>query len=102
VRANITREDAPPLWVLEGEPVSMTGFNAEALDVVQVGGVWTPPPLRGRGYGRAVVAGSLLDRFAHGARRSVLFTDAENQGALRAYAVLSYRHIGEYGLWLFS
>jgi hypothetical protein len=34
VRANITREDAPPLWVLEGEPVSMTGFNAEALDVV--------------------------------------------------------------------
>lgn len=104
VRDDITRDDAVPLWVLEvdGQPVCMTGFNAEALGVVQVGGVWTPPPLRRRGYGRAAVAGSLLDRHAHGARRSVLFTDTDNIAAQRAYTALGYRHTGEYGIWLFS
>ncbi len=80
----------------------MTGFNAEALGVVQVGGVWTPPSLRGRGYGRAVVAGSLLARYAEGARRSLLFTSPDNVGAQRAYTALGYRQTGEYGMWLFA
>ena len=104
VRDSITQATAMDLWVLEveGQPVSMTGFNAEAVGVVQVGGVWTPPPFRGRGYGRAVVAGSLLDRRAEGATRSVLFTDHDNLAALRAYEALGYRRAGEYGLWLFA
>src|SRR5204863_352660 len=52
-------------WVLiDGERlVSYSGLNARLPDVVQVGGVWTPPDLRGRGYGRCAVAGSLLAVF---------------------------------------
>src|SRR5580704_11253449 len=54
-------------WVLlvDGRPVSYSTFNARARGVVQVGGVFTPPELRARGYARAVVAGSLLDARRH-------------------------------------
>ena len=91
-------------WVLEadGALVAYSGFNAWTRGVAQVGGVWTPPPLRGRGYGRAVVAGSLLAARERGSTRSVLFTDRDNIPAQRAYGALGYRRAGQYGLVLFS
>jgi ribosomal protein S18 acetylase RimI-like enzyme len=91
------------LWVLTlgGEIVSMTGFNAQARGIVQVGGVYTPPPLRSRGYARAAVAGSLKLARAQGATRSVLFTSEENQAAQAAYRGLGYRVTGDFGLVLY-
>jgi predicted GNAT family acetyltransferase len=62
--------------------------------------VYTPPELRSRGYGRAVVAASLLDARAEGAERTILFTPVENIPAQRAYEALGYRHIGDYRLLL--
>ncbi|RIL05871.1 MAG: GNAT family N-acetyltransferase, partial [Proteobacteria bacterium] len=49
-------------FVLEvgGALVSYAGYNARTERCVQIGGVWTPPPLRGRGHARAAVAGALL------------------------------------------
>lgn len=89
-------------WVLEveGELVACSHFNAVTRDVVQVGGVWTPPALRSRGYGRAVVAGTLLLARAQGMRRSVLFTDSANFAAQRAYEALGFVRRGRFGLWL--
>jgi ribosomal protein S18 acetylase RimI-like enzyme len=88
-------------WVLEdGGLVSYSAFNARLPDIVQVGGVWTPPELRGRGYGRAVVAGSLLEVRQMGVQRAVLF--AEREDAKRAYRGIGFRVVGEYGLVLFS
>jgi GNAT superfamily N-acetyltransferase len=89
-------------WVLEhrGTLVSYTGFNAWTHGVAQVGGVWTPPELRGRGYARAGVAGSLLAARKKGTTRSVLFTDRANVAAQRAYMSLGYVEAGEYGLLL--
>jgi RimJ/RimL family protein N-acetyltransferase len=91
------------LWVLtRGEQlVAMTGFNAESRGIVQVGGVFTPVALRGRGYARAAVAASLLLARRSGARRSVLFTAEHNQPARRAYASLGYELTGDFGLVLF-
>ena len=88
------------LWVLEeaGCLVSMTGFNAALPDVVQVGGVFTPLEWRGRGHGRAVVAGSLLDARAEGVVEAILFTEAENHPAQRAYEALGFERIGDYGM----
>jgi uncharacterized protein len=85
-------------WVLEegGEAVAYTAFNARLPDVVQVGGVWTPPPLRGRGYARCAVAGSLLDARDAGVTRAILFTN--NRGAARAYEAIGFVRTGEYGL----
>jgi RimJ/RimL family protein N-acetyltransferase len=87
-------------WVLEadGVPVAYQQFNAMLPDVVQVGGVWTPPALRGRGYARAVVAGSLLAARAEGVGRAVLFTGDDNAPARRAYAALGFTRIGDWGL----
>lgn len=88
-------------WLLfdAGRPVAYSAFNAALPDIVQIGGVWTPPDLRGRGYGRAVVAGSLVDARAGGVTRAVLF--AEREDAKRAYRGLGFSVIGEYGLVLF-
>jgi RimJ/RimL family protein N-acetyltransferase len=87
-------------WVLEvdGMPVAFQQFNAMLPDVVQVGGVWTPPLLRGRGYARAVVAGALLAARAAGVRRGVLFTGDGNVPARRAYAALGFERVGDWGL----
>jgi predicted GNAT family acetyltransferase len=88
-------------WVLEdgGRVVAYSTFNARLPDAVQVGGVWTPPEWRGRGYGRAVVAGSLLDARAQGVSRGILF--AERPDAKRAYIGIGFRPVGRYGLILF-
>ena len=87
-------------FVLEhaGRTVSFTAFNARLPDVVQIGGVFTPPSLRSRGYARAAVAGSLVAAAAEGVRRAVLFTGRDNRAAQRAYGSLGFRRVGDYGL----
>ena len=91
-------------WVVTGAddvPRAYSGFNARLPDVVQIGGVWTPPADRGRGLGRAAVAGSLLDAQRVGVREAVLFTGDTNLAAQRAYVAIGFREIGTYGLVLF-
>lgn len=91
-------------FVLEagGETVAYSAFNASTPGCVQIGGVWTPPALRSRGYARAVVAGSLLAARRRGVRRSVLFTPTDNHAAQAAYRALGYERVGDYGLVLFA
>jgi len=90
-------------WVLEaaGTPVAASTFNARLADTVQIGGVWTPPELRGRGYARAVVGGSLLAAREAGTKRAVLFTPERNLAAQRAYESLGFRPIGDYAITIF-
>jgi RimJ/RimL family protein N-acetyltransferase len=90
-------------WLLEHEdtPLAFSSFNASLPDVVQIGGVFTPPEHRGRGYARAVVGGSLIAAAATGVRRAILFTGDDNVAARRAYEAIGFRPIGDYGLLLF-
>lgn len=102
-RASVERGMAEGrIWLLEddGRPVSTTAFNTAIREAVQVGGVWTPPQLRRRGYARAAVAASLLDARAEGAQRGVLFTGEGNVPAQRAYEALGFRRVGDYRLVL--
>jgi predicted GNAT family acetyltransferase len=87
-------------WVLEdaGEIVANTSFNAAVKEAVQVGGVYTPTEFRGRGYGRCVVAASLLDARDAGVETAVLFTGDTNIPARKAYAALGFKRIGDYRL----
>ena len=89
-------------WVLEvdGRPVAYSAFNTRIPSCVQVGGVWTDRALRGRGYARSVVAGTLLLAREQGAKQSVLFT--ENPAAERAYRSLGYERIGNYAIVFFA
>jgi predicted GNAT family acetyltransferase len=65
-------------------PVAYSAFNAALPDMVQSGGVWTPPEPWGCGYGRMALAGSLLTASTKGADRAVLFPDDANLAARRA------------------
>ena len=69
-------------------------------EAVQVGGVWTPPELRRRGYGRCVVAASLLDARSEGVEKAILFTPERNIASQKAYTALNFQHIGDYRLVL--
>ncbi|MEH2082599.1 MAG: GNAT family N-acetyltransferase [Nostoc sp.] len=92
-------------WVLvaENTPVSYSAFNASLPDVVQIGGVWTPPALRGKGYAKSVIAGSLLDARSQGVKRAILFTNDNNQAAQAVYRGIGFLPTGEkYGLVLFE
>ncbi|HEX4574881.1 MAG TPA: GNAT family N-acetyltransferase [Gemmatimonadales bacterium] len=91
-------------WVVlhEHAPVAYAAFNAMLPEIVQVGGVWVPPPLRGRGYGRAVVAGALLAARKQSVQRAVLFADPRNVPARTAYLALGFQIVGDYGLVLLA
>lgn len=88
------------LLMVDGQPVSMTGFNATLPEIVQIGGVFTPPALRGRGYARTAVALHLAEARAAGVRKAVLF--AASNAAVRAYVAIGFAPAGTFSLVLFS
>lgn len=92
------------LWVLEvdGRIVSMNSYNATMPDMVQIGGVFTPTDLRGLGFARACVAGSLVAARRAGIGRSVLFTPKDNASAQAAYRAIGFRVVGDYGIVMFE
>jgi len=99
------RQSTARHWVLiaDNSPVAYTTFNARLPDIVQIGGVWTPPALRGHGYAKCVVAGSLLEAKSQGVERAVLFTNDKNFAAQRAYRGIGFQDTGEkFGLVLFQ
>jgi GNAT superfamily N-acetyltransferase len=99
--ARLQQEGSQWIVVDGGRPVSYSAFNARLRDAVQVGGVWTPRELRSLGYGRAVVAGSLLEARSNGVRSGILFTGEENRPARAAYEALGFRVVGDYALVIF-
>lgn len=88
------------LLEVDGAPVAMTAFNARLPDMVQIGGVYTPPALRGRGYARRAVALHLLEARTEGARTAILF--ASGPAACHAYEAIGFERIGTYALALLS
>ena len=90
--------DSHRALVVDGVPVAMTGFNAWTPDAVQVGGVYTPVPLRRRGHAGRAVALHLAEARARGVRRAILFS--ASAGAARVYERLGFRRIGDWTLYL--
>ncbi|HEU4578539.1 MAG TPA: GNAT family N-acetyltransferase [Polyangiaceae bacterium] len=88
-------------WVAveSGAPVSLSAFNAALPDIVQLGGIYTPPELRGRGFAKVAVAAALLAARDRGAERAVLFTS--NPSAVRTYEALGFRRTGSYAIALY-
>jgi predicted GNAT family acetyltransferase len=78
--------------------VSLSALNAALPDIVQLGGIYTPPEFRGRGYAKRAVAAQLLAARASGVTRAVLFTN--NPSAVRCYEALGFRRTGELSLVL--
>jgi GNAT superfamily N-acetyltransferase len=87
-------------WVVVANDriVSLAAFNAALPDIVQLGGIYTPPEVRGRNYAKLGVAAALRAAQERGASRAVLFT--KNPSAVRSYEALGFERLGEYGLLL--
>lgn len=90
------------LRVLEraGVPVAMTNFNAALPGIVQVGGVYTPPQLRGQGHARQAVALHLAQARELGVKEAILF--AANPAAAHAYEAIGFSRIGSYRILNFD
>lgn len=86
------------IFVLEvqGKLVSRADYNATLPEVYQIGGVWTPPDLRGRGYARAATAGAILAAKSNGVKKAVLFTN--NTIAIKCYESLGFTAVSKYHL----
>lgn len=101
LRAGLERSiEAGALFVLEeaGAVHAMGAFTARLLpEAVQLGGIYTPPELRGRGCARRLVAGMLG---LSGAARAVLFT--KDAAARRAYLAVGFEVCGTFGLALLA
>ncbi len=84
----------------DGAPISFTGFNAIMPDCVQIGGVFTPPALRSKGFARTAVALHLDEARKNGANRAILF--ASGEPAVRAYSGIGFLKIGHFTLKIFD
>lgn len=92
--------DSHRVLLHDGTPVATTGFNTILPEAVQIGGVFTPPEMRGRGYARRAVALHLDQARQAGTPRAILFSASEN--ANRAYHAIGFQTIGSYTLALFN
>lgn len=95
-----TAKDSHRVLIGPEGPRALTGFNAEVDGIVQIGGVYTPPDLRGRGYARRAVALHLAEARVRGARHATLF--ASGEPAVRAYRAIGFKWVGEWTLFLTS
>ena len=87
--------------LMDGETaLCTTGFNARLPDIVQIGGVYTPPELRSNGHARRAVALHLHQAKQEGVTRATLFSANEN--ASRAYQAIGFTYIGQWTICLFN
>jgi predicted GNAT family acetyltransferase len=86
----------------DGEPVCIAGFGGSTPNGIRIGPVYTPPELRGRGYGSALTA-ALTQQLLDGGRRfCFLFTDLANPTSNSIYQRIGYRPVSDVDLWSFS
>jgi predicted GNAT family acetyltransferase len=90
------------LWEHEGRPVSVAGRNRTAAGQARVGPVYTPPDLRGRGFGGAATAAITQAALDDGAEGVVLFTDLANPTSNTLYQRLGYRPISDWAVRRFA
>jgi predicted GNAT family acetyltransferase len=81
------------LWEDEGEPVSLCGYGGRTPHGIRIGPVYTPPELRGRGYGSAVTARVTKDQLDSGRDYCFLYTDLSNPTSNKIYVNIGYERV---------
>lgn len=81
--------------------VSMADLNAKSMDLGQVGGVYTAPSFRQKGYSKSVMQQLLLDvKEVHKIRKLIIFTGERNVPAQKLYTSLGAVQAGHFALFL--
>lgn len=78
------------VWHVDGEPVSMAAVTRRTPWSSAIGLVYTPPPLRARGFASAVTAELSQRELDAGRRYCSLLTDLANPTSNRIYAAIGY------------
>jgi predicted GNAT family acetyltransferase len=74
----------------------MAGFVGTTPHGIRIAAVYTPPPLRGRGYASAIVADLSQKMLNAGRRFCFLFTDLANPVSNKIYQRLGYKPVGDW------
>ncbi|MDQ3529019.1 MAG: GNAT family N-acetyltransferase, partial [Actinomycetota bacterium] len=88
------------LWD-DGGPVSLAAAVGPTPNGIRIVSVYTPPPLRGRGYAGACVA-ELTARMLTRYRFCFLYADLANPTSNAIYQRLGYHPVGDAGTYAFS
>ena len=83
------------VWEDDGQPVAMATVTRQVAGVCRVGGVYTPPEFRRRGYGGAVTSAVSRQALDAGAE-VVLYTDLVNPTTNALYPRIGYRPVGDW------
>jgi predicted GNAT family acetyltransferase len=89
------------LWEDDSRVVSLAGHAGETPNGFRVGPVYTPPELRGRGYGSALTA-ALTEHLLERRRFCFLYTDLANPTSNSIYRRIGYRAVTDITLWRFA
>src|SRR5690348_200744 len=90
------------LWEHYGRPVSLAGRNRAAAGQARIGPVYTPPELRGRGFGGAATVAITQAALDDGAEGVVLFADLANLASNTLYQRLGYRPVTDWTVFRFA
>jgi GNAT superfamily N-acetyltransferase len=90
------------VWAAGGEPVSFAAVSRLVAGMARVGPVYTPPQLRGRGYGTAVTAAVSQQALRAGAEDVLLYTDLANPVSNSIYQRIGYRPVEDRVVLAFS
>ena len=82
------------LWE-DGRPVSMAVKTRPTEKGMSVGGVYTPPELRGRGYATSCVAELSRNILRSGKEFCMLYTDLANPTSNSIFKKIGYKEVGD-------
>ena len=83
-------------WEHDGAPVSLAGWAKPAAGLARIGPVYTPPELRGRGFGAAVTTAVTQAALDGGAGGVLLFTDLSNPTSNTLYQRLGFAPVTDW------
>lgn len=90
------------LWEVDGKPVTMVGCGSPTAHGIRIAPVYTPPELRGHGYGSACVAAVSQRQLDAGRRYCFLYTDLSNPTSNHIYQVVGYQPVSDSAMYAFG
>jgi uncharacterized protein len=96
------KDEGFALWEDGGEVVSLSGFGGRTPHGTRIGPVYTPPPLRGRGYASALVGQLSAELLAGGLDYCFLYTDLANPTSNKIYMNVGYELVCESAEYAFE
>ena len=92
----ILKDEIAYITTLDGHPIAKANTNAQGINWMQLGGVYTLPKYRSRGIGRLTVS-HLMRHICHVEKKKIaLFVNTENMAAISMYKRLGFVNAGNF------